>query len=274
LSVSKKAELTFDCPSGQPLVQGDPGQVRQLVMNLVTNASEALGEETGSVVVRTSAAEGTGTERRGLSIEVSDTGCGIPEQDRARIYEPFFTTKFTGRGLGLAAVHGIVRGHQGTIEVRSAVGRGTTFRVLFPALVESHPAAHDETPEEVESLATRTVLVVDDEDGVLSLAQAVLDEAGCEVLTAANGHEAISVYGERAEEIDVVVLDLSMPSLNGLETFRAMRTIRPDARVILSSGYGPVDLQEAGAGRPLAGYLEKPYTPDRLVDEVRRALRR
>ena len=146
--------------------------------------------------------------------------------------------------------------------------------MVFPAYVESRPAADDERPDEVVNLATRTVLVVDDEDSVLSLAQTVLDEAGCEVLTAANGHEAISVYGERSEEIDVVVLDLSMPSLNGLETFRAMRTIRPDARVILSSGYGPVDLLEDLAGRPLAGYLEKPYAPDRLVDEVRRALRR
>jgi len=130
VSVSKKAELIFECPPGQPLMQGDPGQIRQLVLNLVTNASEALGEESGSVVVRTSAAEGSGTAGHGLSIEVSDTGCGIPEQDHARIYEPFFTTKFTGRGLGLAAVHGIVRGHQGSIEggQRALAGPGRAGR--------------------------------------------------------------------------------------------------------------------------------------------------
>lgn len=272
VSVGRKTTLELDCPPGLPRIQGDPGQLRQLVLNLVQNASESLRGEAGRIRVAAARGPRALAARDGVVLEVSDTGCGIAEKDLKRIFEPFYTTKLSGRGLGLAAVQGIVRGHQGTLDVQSAAGRGTTVRVGLPVL-EPLAAGSDTEPAADAELSGRLVLVVDDEQPVVALAKVVLEDAGCEVLTAANGSEALSTFGELADRIDLVLLDLSMPWMNGLETFRAIREISPDARIVLSSGLGASDALSELAGAGLSGFLEKPYAPDRLVEELRRALR-
>ena len=272
-SVSRRARLTLDCPPGLPAVHGDPGQLRQLVINLVTNASEALGNAAGTIGVRTAvAARGAGAPAR-VALEVTDSGCGIADEDRPRIFEPFFTTKLTGRGLGLAAAQGIVRGHQGELVVESEVGRGSTFRALFTAAEAPRSRADLERPTPAPGSGRPVVLVVDDEPSVRSLVESVLAEAAFEVVQAANGVDALAIFAHDSRRIDLVLLDLSMPSLNGLEILRALREIRPDVRVILSSGYGATDALTEVDPQTLAGFLEKPYHPTRLLAEVERALR-
>jgi PAS domain S-box-containing protein len=268
LSLPKHVRLTVDCAAHLPAIHGDPGQWRQLLVNLVHNAAEAIEGGEGSVVVRTGVESAPAAPGRAVFLEVTDDGCGIAEPDRERIFEPFFTTKVAGRGLGLAAVAGIVRGHGGTIDLVSGSSRGSTFRVRVPAL-ESGP---EQGGAGGASLAGRTVLVVDEEPAVLELARTVLERAGCAVLTAGNGVDALALYDHDPQGIDAVLLDLTLPSLGGLETLRALRAIRPDARVILSSGYGVGEAFEEADRLAVAGLLDKPYDPARLVQEVRRAL--
>jgi PAS domain S-box-containing protein len=284
LSISKKAVLKYELTERMPCIEGDPGQLRQVIMNLITNASEALGDEPGSISVRTGVADvdprrpPEGLMWKNLAggeyvyFEVADSGCGMDAVVRTKIFDPFFTTKFTGRGLGLAAVQGIVRSHGGGIELESSPGKGTRVRVLLPVTERRDRAVAAEHSEATSDLGGGTVLVIDDEEEVRRLVTTVLAQAGFTVLTAADGHAGLETYKNRWKEIRLVIVDLTMPRMGGEDVLPAIRRIRPDARVILTSGYRAIDAAGRVGGVLANAFLEKPYTPDALLDTVRRAL--
>ncbi len=269
-SITRTATVELDLAAGLPPVEADATQLRQVVMNLIQNASDALGEHTGTIRLRTACRE---SDEGGptLVLEITDTGCGMTADVRARMFDPFFTTKFTGRGLGLAAVLGIVRAHHGTIEVKSEPGRGTTMEVLLPAStsVGRERALPMVLPE---SAASGTVLVVDDEPNVIAIARMTLERAGFSVVGAGDGDECLRLFREQGSRVVAVLLDLTMPRKEGGETFLELRRLAPEARVIISSGF---DESEARRRVDFTGpvwFLQKPYGPDKLLLALRRAL--
>ena len=291
VTIPKKAVLRFDLAEELPSIEGDAAQVRQICMNLVTNASEAVGEEGGRISIRThcidaSRADLTDTylneglpTGRYVVLEVEDDGAGMDPETRERIFDPFFTTKFTGRGLGMAAVLGIVRGHKGAIKFQSEPGEGTTFQVLFPARSEPADAARQDEADTEAWRGSGTVLIVDDEEVVLEVGRQMLERLGFRVLTAPDGRAAVEVFRQRtwhakepAEQIVCVLLDLTMPQMDGGETYLELRRIRPDVPVILSSGYNQQEVSQRFAGKGLAGFLQKPYQGSTLRRELRRVL--
>jgi len=286
VSISKNVTLRFDLDDSLPPVEADATQLRQVVMNLITNASEAIGAEQGAVQVVTGVmdadrayidhcrlAEGI-PEGRYAYVEVSDTGCGMDDETMARLFDPFFTTKFTGRGLGLAAVLGIVRGHRGAIRVQSSPGEGSTFRVLLPAVETGQAEAPRAAPAEgVETWRGQgTVLVIDDEEGVRSVARSMLERLGFDVLTAADGAEGLESYRQDPDRIKLVMLDVTMPRLGGEQTLREIRLLRPEAKVILSSGYPEDAAARQFAGMGLSGFIQKPFGMWEMVAKLRAAL--
>jgi two-component system, cell cycle sensor histidine kinase and response regulator CckA len=274
---ARKAEIHFNLARHLPRVDADAGQLRQVVVNLVTNASDALGENAGKITVSTGLmwAEGgelpsvqTGrTVPAGLYVflEVNDTGCGMDAAMLSRIFDPFFTTKFTGRGLGLAAVIGIVRGHHGSIKVNSRPGDGTTVRVLFPALEEWQPAPLDTSATAPPWVAEGVVLVVEREESICKLAGAILQAAGLTVLTASDGARAIALFREHGGSIRAVLLDCDVPAMDGGDVFEHIRQARPEVKVILCSGYNDEEVAMQLSGRRPAGFLRKPYDPAQLI---------
>ncbi|HEY4299796.1 MAG TPA: PAS domain S-box protein [Candidatus Didemnitutus sp.] len=282
ISVSKRATLRFNLARPLPSVQADPTQIRQVVMNLVINASEALDERPGAIslatgVIQADEAYLAGTDFSGTLtpgtyayMEVSDNGVGMEPTVLQRIFEPFFTTKFTGRGLGLAAVLGIVRGHKGAIRVFSERGQGTTFRVLLPAVAgAADPLAVRAAPAGIWHGSGR-VLVVDDEEAVRKVAARLLEKLGFAVDIAADGQEALVLFESAAEDYAVVLLDQTMPRMDGEETFRRMRLLRPQVRVLLMSGFNRVDMLDRFMGQGLAGFVQKPFEVETLASEIRR----
>lgn len=284
ISISKKCLLRFNLMPELPAIDGDAAQIRQIVMNLVINASEAVGDRSGAIVLSTGVMH---CDRAYLSetyldddlpeglyvhLEVADTGCGIAEDVRDRLFDPFFTTKFTGRGLGLSAVLGIVRGHRGAIKVYGEPDKGSTFKVLFPP---SLAAATPPGPIAGEAIPWRghgTILVVDDEESVRGLARRMLETMGFSVLTAADGRDAVSVFAREGEHIDLVLLDMTMPHLDGEETFRELRRLRADVRTVLCSGYNEQTATGRFAGKGLTAFLQKPYRYEELLAVVRAAM--
>ena len=275
--ISKRAALRFDFAADLPPVEADATQLRQIVMNLITNASDALGAADGTITLRTGTRAATRDflqssyvddelpEGTYAFIQVEDTGCGMDAETIERIFDPFFSTKFTGRGLGLAATLGIVRGHRGTIKVESVPSRGTTFTVLLPCSVTAPaeaPPAGDRRRDRFRG--SGAVLVVDDDETVRSVAQHMLERSGFTVLTARDGAEGVSLYRGNAAEIALVLLDLTMPSLSGEEAFRAMRQVRPDVRVVLMSGYSSHELATRFGAEGLAGFIQKPFRVEEL----------
>jgi signal transduction histidine kinase/CheY-like chemotaxis protein len=285
-AVSKKAHLRLDL-APKCFVEGDPVQLRQIIMNLITNASDALGDEAGTITLRTGVRvvdqgvledavprEGA-REGEFAFLEIEDSGCGMDAKTLARIFEPFYSTKFTGRGLGLSAALGIMRSHGGFIKVRSAPGEGTTFLLLLPlaeAEAAVRPAAAAGARADA-SFGPATVLVVDDEELVRDVARSALEMEGYRVLQAKDGHEAVALFRENADGIEVVVLDLTMPRMDGAEALFAIRQIAREVPVVLSSGYSEEDTMARSAGLPGVSFIQKPYTPARLVARVRDALR-
>ena len=262
-----------------PPVEADSGQIQQIVMNLISNASEAIGNQPGQIAVqtRTRDVDAAMIEQSQLDIpagtyiclEVEDSGSGMDEATQARIFEPFFTTKFAGRGLGLAAVHGIVRAHHGAVLVYSHPGKGTHFTVLLPAAGFSA----FEKAEVVSSARTvdgsGTALVVDDEETVRLVAKTTLERAGYRVLLATNGIEAVEMFAQAAEEIAFVLLDLTMPLMSGEETLERLGAIRADVPVLLSSGYNQIEVIKRFTGRGLAGFIGKPYSSATLLEKIK-----
>lgn len=288
VSVSKKVVLRCNLGDAVPPILADVSQMRQILMNLVINASEAIGEKSGVIIITTGLmdcdAEYLSTTLtkdllkpgRYVYLEVSDTGCGIPPETLPRIFDPFFTTKFTGRGLGLAAVLGIVRGHKGAIKVYSEPGHGTTFKVLFPvANPEGLTAAPLRAREPSKAGEfSGLVLLVDDEEGVRMTVRVMLERLGFQVLTAEHGREAVSILRARAAEVRCILLDMTMPHWDGVETYAELRRIRADIPVILCSGYTEDDAMQRFVGKGLAGFLQKPYTLAALTRKLREVLHR
>ncbi len=277
VSISKKAVLKYNFAPNLPAIEGDPTQIRQIVMNLITNASDAIGDKSGAICISTGAMECDRAYLRetyldedlpeGVYVycEVSDTGCGMDEATRLRLFEPFFTTKFTGRGLGLSAALGIVRGHRGAIKVYSEPGRGSTFKVLFPCI--DRPASVEEDESSSEAAQWRghgEVLLVDDEETVRAVGKRMLERMGFAVAAAADGREALALFKQRNGAFDCVLMDLMMPHMDGEEAFREMRRINPRVRVILSSGYNENEVTERFSGKGLAGFIQKPYRLESL----------
>jgi len=281
VSISKSVLLRYDLAPDLPSIEADISQLQQVIMNLVINANEAIGEQNGTIILATGVIqadleylrsdyvqEQNLQEGKYVWLEVSDTGCGMDEEMKQRLFEPFFTTKFSGRGLGMSAILGIVRGHNGTIKVYSEQGRGTTVKVLFPA-VDAAPdqIRVNEEPETVRP-GSGTVLVVDDEELVRRVAGMILKEAGYDVLLAQDGMEAIEMLRKHGDEIVCVLLDMMMPRMGGEETFTEMRRLRPDIKVLLSSGYNEQTATNRFAGKGLAGFIQKPYTMKVLVARI------
>jgi CheY-like chemotaxis protein len=254
---------------------------------LIINANEAIGEQPGLITLTTSLQEIVEADRRWrqrtgetlaagnyVVFEVTDSGCGMTKETVEKIFDPFFTTKFTGRGLGLAAVIGIVKGHQGGLEVESTPGTGTTFRVAFPAT--TYQVVPEETVEiSMEDLPLRgSVLVIDDEEFVREAAKNILDLHGLNVMAASNGVAGIAMFREHQNEVDVVLLDLSMPGISGEETFRQLKEIRPTVQVILTSGYSESEATAKLTGQDLAGFIQKPYRAEDLTAVVHKHLQK
>jgi CheY-like chemotaxis protein len=285
VSVSKKAVVSYELAANLPLIEADAAQLPQVVMNLIINASESIGEERGAISVSTGVMECDSSywenaffssddiaEGVYVYFEVSDTGSGIDEEMKQKIFDPFFTTKFTGRGLGLATVLGIARAHKGGIEVYSEPGRGTTIKVLFPVMQQPHLPVASKTPATKSWRGSGIILLVDDEESVLDVGSLMLDNAGFEVRTAKDGREALEVFQECQGDIACVVLDLTMPIMDGAETLRNLRRIREDVKVVLSSGYHEQDVTERLAGANFAGFLKKPYKSETFVGLLRGVL--
>ncbi|HEX9009978.1 MAG TPA: transporter substrate-binding domain-containing protein [Holophagaceae bacterium] len=285
VSISKKIALRFHLAETLPLVQADAAQIQQVIMNLVTNASDAIGDREGTIRLATSVTE---LDRRYLdqlyhgqdlapgpyvALEVSDTGCGMSQEVQGRIFEPFFTTKITGRGLGLSATLGILKGHRAGIRIYSEAGRGTTFRLLFPAC-GTGPQEEARGEADRPSRQLGTVLLVDDEQMIREAAGAALESLGLRVVTAVDGLDAVEVFTREKDHIDLVLMDLTMPHMDGREAFQHLRRIRPGIPVILSSGYNEQESIQQFLGRGLAGFLQKPYTLQALERTVQEALAR
>lgn len=289
VSTSKNVEVTYRLDPRVPTLDGDVTQIRQVILNLLTNAAEAIGDQgRGDVAVRTAPFHLSAADAEEhfpgqdlppgpyAQLEVSDTGCGMSPETLSKIFDPFFTTKFTGRGLGLAALRGIVRGHRGGIRIFSQPGEGTVFTLIFPA--STHPqgtragapgrAADVRRPERRRPQA----LIVDDEEGLRSLMADALREAGFDVIEAADGVQGVAEFRRHAGEIDVVILDLTMPRMNGDEALAQIAALRPDACVILCSGYTREEVDRQFTGRRLAGFIEKPFTPSELIARIRSVL--
>jgi len=283
-SLSRSVVLKYDLSAQIPAVEVDATKVSQILLNLVLNAAEAIGERSGIVVIRTSVTECDDairaraflkenlTHKSCVCLEVTDTGCGMSEETLSKIFDPFFSTKFTGRGLGLATLFGIVRSHHGAISVESRPGHGTTFKVLLPPSDDQTPVAtmENRTPGR-EWNGSGTVLLVDDDNTIRVVATEMLNKFGYSVLTAADGREAVTVFEQNADVIDLVLLDFSMPHMDGKQACAAIREIRRDVPVIISSGYGDEVL---GTFQDLnvAGFLKKPFTSVGLFDKVLAAL--
>lgn len=275
--------IVYELSPTLPPVEADATQIGQVVMNLVSNASESLPPEEGRIVIRSLVVR---ADRQQLDrcylgeecaagdyvcLEVSDNGAGMDEETRARIFDPFFTTKFTGRGLGLAALLGIVRAHRGAVEIESRPAVGTRFRVLLPVCASVEQSATSPAVETAPlSEAVGTLLVVDDDEGARELVQSILDRAGFRAVAVASGAQAVEVFSKRGHEISGVVLDCTMPEMSGEATFDAIREIRPDARVIMISGYSQARAAEGLLARGLAGFVQKPFSPTDLLREVER----
>jgi PAS domain S-box-containing protein len=270
-AISKQATLVWDLSPDLPAITADPTQVRQVVMNLITNASDALGDAPGGITLRTGLVEDVSADEAHpfVFLEVSDTGCGMDTDTLQRIFDPFFSTKFTGRGLGLAAVMGIVESHHGHVRIRTAPGDGTTFRILFPAV----PDSADREPGRLSVPQWRgrgTVLVVEDEEGVREVVGRMLERLGFQVITAEDGIEALQRLDHHGGAMAAVLLDLSMPRMGGPEVLQQIRERRPEAPIILMSGYTEQEVASKLLGPEGAvAFLQKPFLPEDLTSVLR-----
>ena len=289
VSVEKNAIIKSELDPTVPSIEGDSSQIRQLVMNLITNASEAMGKKVGTITLRTGVRHVSRSYLKTIAmdknlpegdcvfVEVVDGGDGISSEVQQRMFDPFFSTKFTGRGLGLAAVLGIARSHYGAIDVKSTPGKGTSVTVLFPktdapASPEGQaplPRIKKDTPSPSRA---QTILVVDDEQAVLSVTGQILSRAGYAVRAAASGADALAVVQKYGDTLGAVVLDLAMPQMSGLEALKQIRDVLPTIPVIVASGYSEEEAAEELAGNTITAFLPKPFSADALLKHIADAL--
>jgi two-component system cell cycle sensor histidine kinase/response regulator CckA len=280
VSISKKAVLRLNLSPNLPSVEADATQIRQIIMNLVINASEAIGDTNGFITITTSCKEYSKSRLKGfwmdgniieglyVCLEISDTGCGMDEETLKRIFDPFFTTKFMGRGLGMAAVYGIVRGHKGAINVHSEPDKGTSFKILLPA--SGKPVEITNTDNhQLDWRGEGKVLLVDDEEIVLSIGKEMLQELGFSTVTATDGNEALEVF-RSTPNISFVILDMTMPHMDGEQCFQELKQIQRDVKVIISSGFSEHEVTQKFTGKGLAGFIQKPYTLSMLIETVKK----
>lgn len=279
VSISKNASVRLHLHQPLPSVEVDATQMSQVMMNLVINASEAIGDTGGVIDITTGCIEcdknhlrdvwldESLSEGKYICLEVADTGCGMNKETLTKLFDPFFTTKFTGRGLGLAAVQGIVKGHKGAIKVSSEPGQGATFKILLPASGHAADLPHPEIASG--DLTTRgTVLLVDDEETVRSIGCQLLTALGFTPITANDGLEALSIF-KATPGIAFVILDLTMPRMDGEKCFGELRQLDPMVKVIMSSGYDEQEVTQKFIGRGLSGFIQKPYKLSELRNTVK-----
>jgi signal transduction histidine kinase len=274
-----------------PFILADEAHIQQVVMNLIINAAESIERQPGVVKVTTGIkscdqaflASSHLSEKpepgRFVFLEVSDNGCGMDKETLACLFDPFFTTKFTGRGLGMSAVLGIMRVHNGALLVESEPGSGTTFRALFPVSKSALPATDEEPVTSLSEKCTTlekslsgVALVVDDEKSVLKVCTKMVQLCGFTVITACDGIDAVTKFREHADEIVVVLMDLTMPNMDGITAMSELYSIRPDIKVILASGFNEDELSDRITGQPPAGFIRKPYSMNLLETKMRRVM--
>ncbi len=283
-SVARNVSLDLSLTRDLPLVEADLTQLRQIIMNLVLNASEAIEDRPGAIRIRTGTALVEPGELAvmhladGLApgqyvyLEVSDNGRGMSAETLSRIFDPFFSTKFTGRGLGLAAVLGIVRSHKGALKVESHEGSGSRFRLLLPPSVMQTRPALSVTPVSPTWRGQGVALVIDDEPSVRHVAQRMLTAMGFEVVTVSTGQEGLALFSDCPDTFALVLLDLTMPGMRGDEVYKRLRDVRPALPIIVMSGYSHQEASANFDAQILAGFLQKPFKLERLREVVRDAL--
>lgn len=280
-AILKNITIELDLQRNVPEITADISQVQQVIMNLIINAADAIGDKNGTIkVVLTKMLlqdQQTDKDFLGFAIrsgnyaclEVTDTGCGMDPVTQKKIFEPFFTTKFAGRGLGMSAILGIIKSHEGALQLSSELGSGTTFKVYFPLsttsdAIKSQPAASSIPPVK----GNGTILLVDDEEALLMIGSALLDAMGYATITACNGREALEIFDQRRQEIDLVLLDLIMPEMGGIEAYRELRKVSPDLPIIICSGYSVEGVAEDIDNDSRTSGIQKPYNPEQLREAL------
>lgn len=282
VSISKRVRLEYDFASGLPAIEADSAQLQQVVMNLVTNASEAIGETDGVISIGTglrwidaqesdTAFSGQGLEPgRYVTLRVSDTGCGMDPEILTHLFDPFFSTKGSGRGLGLSAMLGILRGHKAGIEIHSDPGKGSVFQVHFRASAVEAPETRQMDPEPPKNRFQGKALLVDDEADLRASFANMLQHLGFQVVSARDGYEALERF--KPDEFALVFMDLTMPRMDGKEAFLLMKARDPKVRVVLASGYCEQEVIEPLAGVRPAGFIQKPFSLQALTGVLEKAL--
>ena len=285
-AINKNVTIKVDMKHDLPMMVGDSSQIQQVIMNLIINASEAIGENNGTITVvlkkTTIHPEKPETDYFGSKIlpnsyaclEVSDTGCGMSEETKQRVFEPFYTTKFAGRGLGMSAILGIVKAHNGTLQLTSTPDVGTSFKVYIPFAMVQEQVETSMLLDDLEPAQSKiTVLLVEDEDTLRKMEGTLLEALGFFTIAAANGREALELYKVRGREIDLVMLDLIMPEMGGVEAFHELRKIDPVVPIIICSGYDAESVADLIASDDRAGFLHKPYNPLELRTKLNKMIR-
>jgi two-component system, cell cycle sensor histidine kinase and response regulator CckA len=288
-SISKHAVLNADLPEDLPLVNANPAQIRQVVMNLITNASEALQDKQGVISISTAHVRpGNSAPARALHLPkgeyvrftVTDTGCGMTEDIRIRIFDPFFTTKFAGRGLGLSGVQGIVHSHGGAIRVASAPGRGSRFEMFLPCIHQPQPdnppagsvSSAGDAAAAAATPACGTVLIVEDEDVLRAATSKMLRKTGFTVIEAGDGTTGVTLFQANRGKVDVVLLDMTLPGICGPEVVEELRRIQPDIKVVLTTAYSRDLTVTAFGGQQFRHFIRKPYRLRELIDLLRNVI--
>jgi len=278
--------LAYDLDESLPVIDADEAQMQQVVMNLVINASEAMGDAGGHIELKTSVRQilpedlqaSVGEPEVRLSepyvcLEVSDNGCGMSDEVKQRIFEPFYTTKFTGRGLGMSAILGIVRAHQGCLSLQSQEGVGTRFRVFFPlGQLAAEEAVVVQTLENTSEHKKGVVLLIDDDEMIRETVTVMLEDFAYDVMVAASGSEGVALYRKHQQEVAVVLLDMTMPKMNGLQCFQALKEVNQDVKVFLTSGFHEEHVLQGTQGVGLMGFIQKPYRPEVLEAALNRVM--
>ena len=284
VSISKTVTLIYNFEEDLPTVEADVNQIRQVVMNLITNASEAIGKKKGTISISTGTMNATRDylalsylddglpPGRYVYLEVTDSGCGMNEKTQSRMFDPFYTTKFTGRGLGLAAVIGIVRGHRGAIHTNSRPDRGTSIRILLPCSGKAPQQLTATESAEQYWQGVGTILVVDDVETVRNIATRMLQHHGFTVMTAADGYEALEIFRKHHKHIAAVILDMTMPDLDGRATYNKLKQLKDNVPVIVSSGHDETESISRFTSPAPAGFIQKPYRRVDLISKVKQVL--